>query len=301
MKSKNINEFINLFQEQAINIDSKEPTISNKFNNTDEYYKELYSQLINLLKKHTENPSNICYPLKNDRIKCLWLSYLEILLISLKESQLKENTIKIIFYFIVNIFNPELDANSLEFREDAVPLFVSQSLEKQHFLFDYQEIFKLLDDYYQYYSNYNVDSKFEEELIDNSYILLNNNYSFSSLKDKYQFMDGELKNLKTFEKKFKLSLLFDYINNFTNITFHKQNYLNSVIRTLYKKAWYYIDKESDKKELLTYHPKDINENNKIINDITSIIKDSDYIELIKKIMNSTVISEAYNEINEWYI
>ena len=301
LKSKDIKELNKLFQEQIIKKDSKEPTISDNFNNTDEYYKELYSHLIHSLKEYTENPSKICYPLKNDKIKCLWISYLEILLISLEESQLEEKTIKIIFYFIVNIFTPDLDTDSLEFRDDAVPLFVSQSFEDQLFLFEHQEIYKLLDEYSEYYLDSNIDSKFEEEIIDNSYSSLNKISNFSSLKKKYQFIEGELKHLKAFEKKFKLSLLFDYMSDFPHINFQKPNYANLAIKTLYKKVWYYLGDEKDKKNLLTQHPKNINENNDMENDINSIIQNNDYIQLIKNIMNSPVIKEAYEEINEWYI
>ena len=49
------------------------------------------------------------------------------LILNLSEDDIKKGYIKIIFYFITNLFNPEIPNDSLEFRQDAIPKLISES------------------------------------------------------------------------------------------------------------------------------------------------------------------------------
>ena len=93
----------------------------------------------------------------------MWLNFIKELLINLSQNDIEKNYIKVIFYFIVNLFYPDIDTeNSLEFRDDTIPTLYSQCSFPE-FLLSNQEIFHILDkDYSQYYTISEKKIKFNQ-------------------------------------------------------------------------------------------------------------------------------------------
>ena len=59
--------------------------------------------------------------------RVFWLNFAKTLLLNLSEKDIEKENIKLIFYFIVILFNPELDYQiSIVFKEDIVPILFSQ-------------------------------------------------------------------------------------------------------------------------------------------------------------------------------
>ena len=172
--SKNIFEFKNKLQNVVFENGLEIPKINDIFDITDDYYKDLYFKLKYFLYQY-KNSNKICEIITLDCSRVLWLNFCKLLLLNLKEEDITKNNIKIIFFLIVNLFSPDTDKGSLEFRNDAVSMLFSQCDFSSELLI-YQEIYKIIDkDYSTYYPDLEKDNKFtqifiereNEKLIDN--------------------------------------------------------------------------------------------------------------------------------------
>ena len=150
LEAKNITNFNDKIACENFETGLNPPKVIDIFDNTDEYYKDLYSKLKYFLLQY-KSSSNLCEIITNEFSRVIWFNFCKILLINLKEEDIKRNDIKIIFFLIVNLFNPNTDKGSLEFRNDAISMLFSQCKFSNE-ISDYQEIYRLIDkDYSIYY------------------------------------------------------------------------------------------------------------------------------------------------------
>ena len=299
LKAKDVFEYKNIFLENNIQINNCKPKVSKKFDDDKEYYKDLYNQLIFSISECIKKSYNCNIPLQNEIKKSLWLSYLEILFICLSEEEISDNKIKIIFYFIANIFSFHMNIKSLEFCNDTIPLLYLDSI-KYNYIFVFPELYKLFDsEYSQYYSHLNDNSNFEKGLSDYLYDTISQNYKYQNFIKENSDVNGEINNLKKINSNLPIPILYNYLETI-ELNLKKISFLNPGIKILYKNAFNYIRDEKIKKNLFENYPNIIDEAN-YFNKMHSILSEQDYIDLIKNIMKSNVMRESYALINKWYL
>lgn len=70
-----------------------------------------------------DSRSKICKIILKENYRVLWLNFAKTLLLNLGQKDIEKENIKLIFYFIVILFNPKLDYQiSIVFKEDIVPI-----------------------------------------------------------------------------------------------------------------------------------------------------------------------------------
>ena len=303
LKTQTNEEFQKILSQENINLEANSPKISNNFDSTENYYKDLYDQLNYYLMEYKKNPtSKTCKIIFNDYSRVLWLNFNKRLLLNLSQKDIEKPNIKVIFYFIVNLFYPEIDTeSSLEFREDTIPILYSQCFFSK-LLLDNEEIYRILDkDYSQYYTNSEKKIIFNQMFINiiNKKILKNKNvkdfqdkntnkslevslmlkcYKYLPLPLLQHFFEDEL-HIVTIENS-KLDLFNFYRNCFCDLGSSNKNNFIDTIRSINL-----IERNEDEKENL----------------INEIIKESDFIDTLKKIMTSPVVNNAYYIINKFYL
>ena len=303
LKSKNYQEFNEICKKKNINFNSNYPKISNNFDNNDKYYEDLYNQLVYSISDCIKKSFNCIIPFQQETERALWLSYIEILLICLREDNINDNKIKVIFYFIVNIFSTQLESNSLEFCKDTIPLLFLESIHKSY-IFEFPEIYKLFDsEYSEYYSHIDDNSKFYFGLSNYLYDFISSNSIYKKYIQQNISINCEINNLKKFNNNLPFPIICDYLQGI-DIPFSikdKIYFPNSGIKILYKNSYNYINELENKKILFEKYPSNINNTNN--NDVLldSVIKDENFIILLKDIMKSKVMREAYTLINKWYM
>ena len=67
------------------------------------------NQLNYYLYQYKTNINKLCPVIRNEIPRILLLNFTKILLLNLGDDDIQKNQIKIIFYFIVNLFNPDID------------------------------------------------------------------------------------------------------------------------------------------------------------------------------------------------
>ena len=303
LKTQTNEEFQKILSQENINLEANSPKISNNFDSTENYYKDLYDQLNYYLMEYKKNPTNkTCKIIFNDYSRVLWLNFNKRLLLNLSQKDIEKPNIKVIFYFIVNLFYPDIDTeSSLEFREDTIPILYSQCFFSK-LLLDNEEIYRILDkDYSQYYTNSEKKITFNQMFINiiNKKILKNKNvkdfqdkntnkssevnlmlkcYKYLPLPLLQHFFEDEL-HIVTIENS-KLDLFNFYRNCFCDLGSSNKNNFIDTIRSINL-----IERNEDEKENL----------------INEIIKESDFIDTLKKIMTSPVVNNAYYIINKFYL
>lgn len=276
-----------------------EPKISDTFDNIKEYYNELHNQLNYYLYQYKTNINRLCPIIDNEIPRILWLNFTKILLLNLGDGDIQKNQIKIIFYFIVNLFNPDIDNNSLEFRNDAISMLFPQcSISKQ--ILDFQEIYKIIDiDYSKWYPKFDVDNDFTQAFIkfQNSAIL--DSEAVKELKD--EKIKLEIKKIEKFNNNLPFPLLKNYLD-IKNIVISKNSSESSGLYNFYKNCFCDIN-DNDKEYLflclLKAHVPD-NEKSIKKSDIEKILLDHDFVKLTNDIMKSPVMQDAYTRIYIWY-
>ena len=303
LKSKSIQEFKEILEKKNINCEVEYPKISDNFDDDDKYYEDLYKQLIYSIRDCINKKSlNYIIPFQQEAQRALWLSYIEILLICLREDEKNNNKIKVIFYFIVNIFSTQLEPKSLEFCNDIIPLLFLESI-KQIYIFEFPEIYKLFDsEYSEYYSHLDDNSKFDFGLSNYLYDLIDSDIKYKEYIKKETAINCEINNLKKFHKYLPFPIICDYIQDL-DIPFslkYKILFTNNGLKFLYKNSYNYIDIEN-KKILFKNFPSNINNINSYEALLNLIIKDANFIKLLKEIMKSKVVKQSYTLINKWYL
>ena len=304
LSSKDYKDFLDKLEKEKI-ISNEEPRISKSFDNTEEYYEELYKQLNYSLIKCKKN-KGFCKIQGENYSKILWLNLCKILLLYLDNSEIKTDQIKVLFYFIVSLFNPDIDDTSLELRKDAVPTLFSLCPVSEEIL-ENQIIFKFLD---KEYSNYYLS--FTEKKLNNTF-----NQLFIDYSNKEILRRNKVKNLLETNKKVKTEvnnllkvskiLPFPLIENY--LTGLKENInigdmkarIYPGLFSFYKNCFYDIEDENDQINFIdTIMTINAPEREVNFEDINNILSDNDFLKLINEIMKSNVMKDAYKRINEWY-
>jgi hypothetical protein len=219
----------------------EEPKISDTFDNTNEYYKELKNQLKYYLFQYKTNINKLCPIIGHDIPRILWLNFTRILLLNLGDEDIQKNHIKIIFYFIVNLFNPEIDNNSLEFRNDAISMLFPQCpISKQ--ILDFQEIYKNIDkDYAKWYPKFNLDNNFTQAFVTFQNNALLDSEAIKEIKD--EKIKLEIKKIEKFNNKLPFPLLKHYLD-IKNVVISKNSSESSGLYNFHKNCFCDInDKE----------------------------------------------------------
>ena len=294
--------FLEKLNEKNIDFSAECPKISNNFDDTKDYYKDLYQQLKYYLSQYKKkNNKKLCKISIKIYLKIFWLNFIKLLLLNLKEEDLDKNEIKIIvFYFIVNLFNPDIDSSkSLEFSDDVVPILLSQFPLN---ILDDIEIYKMIDNNY---SKYYPKSKEINEFIQ-LYISEINQGLFDNSKV-VKFMNDnqteriEINNIIKYNKYLPFSLLKAYLAKLKVTAEDKKSINSSDLLNFY--SYCFCDLEEFEKK---YYFSKINNINISINEenntnINEIINNNDFLELIHEIMTSSVMKDAYLRISNWYL
>jgi len=305
LSSKNYKDFLDKLENEKIISYSEEPRISKSFDNTEEYYEDLYKQLNYSLLKYKKN-KGFCKIQNENYSKVLWLNLCKILLLYLDNSKIETDNIKVLFYFIVNLFSPDTDDTSLEFRKDAVPTLFSLCPVSEEIL-DNQIILKFLD---KEYSNYYLSSTgkkqnntFNQLFIEysNEEILKRNNVKY--LLETNKKVKIEVDNLLKVSKILPFPLIENYLTGLKeniNIGDMKAKIYPGLF-SFYKNCFYDIEDENDQINFICTIMT-INDSEREVNfdDINKILSDNDFLKLINEIMKSNVMNDAYKIINEWY-
>ena len=303
LKAKSNEEFQNILSKQIINLETESAKISDNFDKTGEYYKDLYEQLNYYLKEYKENPTKkTCKIILNNFYRVLWLNFNKILLLNLHQNDIESKHIKVIFYLIVNLFNPEIDINSsLEFKEDTISMLYSQCVIPE-LLLDNEYIFQILDkDYSQYYTKSKEKIKFNQIFINiiNKYIL-KDKIVINYLNNEEQ-INKEVGNILKCCGNLPFPLLQDYLIKEKNIVSIDNTKLS--LFNFYRNCFCDLGNYEAKNFIeiirdINIHEPNENENERFIKEI---IEDKSFLELINQIMTSTVMNNAYYIINKFYL
>ena len=256
--------------------------------------------------KYKNNEGFFCKIQGENYSRILWLNLCKILLLYLENSEIETNNIKILFYFIVNIFSPDIDYSSLEFRSDAVPTLFSLCPISEEIL-DNQKIFKIMD---KEYSNYylssdgkNQSNNFNQLFIDYSNKEILANDKVKQLLQTNNKINTEIDNLLKVSKKLPFPLIEKFLiglkENINIVDMKAQIYPG--LFSFYEKCFYDIDNETEQENFINtimainYSKRQLN-----FDDINKILSDNDFLKLINEIMKSNVMNDAYKRINEWY-
>jgi len=267
------------------------PKINDIFDNTDDYYKDLYFKLKYFLYQYKYS-NKVCQIITFDFSRVLWLNFCKLLLLNLNEEDIAKNNIKIIFFLIVNIFSPDTNKGALEFRNDAVPVLFSQCNFSSELL-TYQEIYKIIDKEYSFcYPDLETNNNFTHIFIEQENEKL--------IEDMAAELKGnlEIKNIKELCKELPFHLLKKYLKK---LELEKETKIlkSQRLYNFYKNC--YNDLDDFSKKSFFNNIKDVkspsHEENKKINEI---INDKYFMGMIINIMKSVVMNDAYKNISRLY-
>ena len=293
LEAKNITNFNDKIACENFETGLNPPKVIDIFDNTDEYYKDLYSKLKYFLLQY-KSSSNLCEIITNEFSRVIWFNFCKILLINLKEEDIKRNDIKIIFFLIVNLFNPNTDKGSLEFRNDAISMLFSQCKFSNE-ISDYQEIYRLIDkDYSIYYPKLEKYNNFNQSLINwENEKALNNNEISENLKK-----NQEIINLEKYNKNLPFPLLKEFLIilkwQTSKDTLSSQN-LNDFYRNCFNDL-----EDNSKKDFINIIKDAKTPGNKEYKKISDLINDKNFLDLVINIMKSRVMYKAYKIIYKLY-
>ena len=299
LQLKKFQDFLTELRKENFDFSSETSKVLDIFDETEKYYKDIYNQLKYYFSQYKE-PENykVCEIYSNNYSRILWLNFSKLLLLNLSENDIYRSNIKIIFYFIVNLFNPEIDTSSLEFRKDAIPKLFSQSLTSTEIL-DNPEIYRIIDiDYSQYYPESDKENNFTQ-----TFINMINKKSLKKLKDAiFEMPTGnqiEIENIKKHNLILPFPLLQDYLSNLKKNT-NKNSLAFENIYNFYR--YCFLDFEASDQENFIGNIKNIESPADLIEDrtIKTILSNTSFLDLIKKIMKSPVMKDAYTRIFYYY-
>ena len=294
-------DFIECLNKEKIDFIAEPPKISNNYDNTKEYYKDLYEQLIYYLNKYKNNNKNnkICQITKKTYTRVFWLNLNRLLLLNLKENDLEKHEIKIIFYFIVNLFNPEADSSkSIEFKEETVPILLFQCPINN---LDNIDIFKIIDrNYSQFYPNSKGIDTLIKLSIDKMNQKIQQNANVKDNINNNKIKEKEINKIVKCNKYLPFSLLKQYIKDSDIDANINEIDIMSKIFLFYGLCYYDLESNSQQDYLNKIGQIKILEDNQD-DDIKNIVNDNSFLELINKIMTSKVMQDAYVRISNWYL
>ena len=136
-------EDIKKIANELSSINITEPKFVNCFDNSNEYYKDLLNELFYKIQKLEKCPSiHHLYEIKN-----YWCSIIKILSILIHQNDIENYIIKIIFYFIVKLFDKDLKfIQEKEFLSNNLYVILDLIFKVKKEIFLYPEISYLLND-----------------------------------------------------------------------------------------------------------------------------------------------------------
>ena len=299
LQEKDYQNFIKELQKEKFEFSDNTSKVIDIFDDTEKYYQNLYNQLKYYLSLYN-NPINYegCEIYNNNYSRVLWLNFNKLLLLNLSENDIFKENIKIIFYFIVNLFSPDIDSSSLEFRIDTIPKLFSQTITSTEIL-DYPEIYKIIDkEYSKYYPRSGEENNFTK-----TFIKMKNKKTLNMLKKAINQMPIgnkiEIENITKHNLILPFPLLQDYLLNLkediNNYSFSQKNLYN-----FYK--YCFLDFEKIEQDNFIGNINNTDSPIELIDDddIKEIIDDINFIDLVKNIMKSPVMKDAYNRIFYYY-
>jgi hypothetical protein len=202
------------------------------------------------------------------------------------------------FYFIVHLFNPEIDSYALEFREDVISKLFSQNIASTEILYN-ETFYQIIDkNYSNYYSISDKINNFEQTFIN----MRDKNLS-SNLKNSINRLPAgpklEIKNIQKFMTDLPFPLFQDYLS-LIGINFSKNPCIPQNLYSFYSICFY--DLEENEKESFIENIRSIEYPISIIkeDDIKNVLNDNSFITLINDIMKSPVMKDAYTRIFYYY-
>ena len=292
-------EFISELNKIDFEFESDNPKILDIFDNTERYYEEIFKQLRFYLSQYKKfNKNKLCKIRCSKTTRIFWLIFCKQLILNLSEDDIKKDYIKIIFYFITNLFNPEIPNDSLEFRQDAIPKLISESPNFSELL-NNQEIYEIIDNY-KYYSDFKKRNTFTETFFNALNTELFHDKNVKKLQNE-QSIIKEILNIKKCNNNIPFPLLEDYLQSLNVI--NDTSYLKSGLYNFFKDCWPYLDDMVDTQKETFFSNLRENISSKSKNhadEIQEIINDLKFLNLIKEIMTSPVMQDAYKRINYWY-
>ena len=291
--SKNLSEFKGKLQKIIFEKELEAPKINDIFDLTDDYYKDLYLKLKYFLFQY-KTGQKICEIIAIDFSRVLWLNFCKLLLLNLNEDDIGENDIKIIFFLIVNLFSPDTDKNSLEYRDDAVSMLFSQCTISSEIL-TYQEIYKIIDkDYSDFYPDLTKDNKFTQIFIEEE----NEKLMEDSKKDKAVKNNLEIIYIKNLCKELPFHLLKKELKKSGKEKVTK-TFESECLYNFYRNCYNDLDDYSKKSfvGIIKKVKSPSHQEGKIIKEI---INDERFMDMIKDIMKSDVMNDAYKIIHRIY-
>ena len=300
LKEKNYANSLKEFEKINFEFSPNTSRILNIFEDTEKYYKDLYNQLKFYINQYKIRNNSLIYHgilnKKNSRV--LWLNFIKLLLLNLSEGDIHNDNIKIIFYFIVNLINPDIDSSSLEFREDIIPKLFIQSITEKEIL-DNPEIYQIIDkDYSEYYPRIDVENNYTQTFINMIDENLRNNFK-TTIKRMTSDKHLEIRNIGKFSMYLPFPLLKDYLY-FSGLNIDKNYWSPGYLSNFYRNCFF--DLEEQEKPFFIGNIRNIEYHTSLINgyDIKSILDDRTFIDCIKSIMISPVMKDVYTKIFYWY-
>ena len=298
LTEKSFSDFLTKLEEENFDFHPDTSKVLNIFDETDKYYKELYNQLKYYFSQYKQKIKLTCEIYNKNNLRVLWLNFIRLLLLNLGETDIKKNNIKIIFYFVVNLFSPEIGSNALEFREDVISKLLSQNITSTEILFN-EVFYQIIDkDYSNYYPISNKLNNFEQ-----TFINMRDKDLSSTLKDSiFKLPTGpkeEIKNIKKIMTHLPFPIFQEYLSE-NNIHFYDNPCIPSSLKSFYQICFY--DLEEDEKESFIENIRNIEYPSSIINEdfIKKVLSEDSFITLIKDIMKSPIMKDAYTRIFYYY-
>jgi hypothetical protein len=187
---------------ELICINTTKPKITNCFDNTNEYYKDLLNELFYKIKK-LENIPHILF--RND-IRNYWCSIIKLFSILIQPNHLENSIVKITFYFIVKLIDNDLDfLEKKDFLSNNLYAILDVIFKDKRLFLLYPEISYLLNDNQEIYNIF-LCEKNEEHF----YSIIENDIEKLNFK---QFQNDDIyRNIKKFNfKNIFLSMTAEYV------------------------------------------------------------------------------------------
>ena len=302
LQNRSDTDFMKTIKEKNItNLKLDTPKIVDIFDNTHEYYKDLNNQLKYYLSQYLAK--NISCTIINFEIqRILWLNFCKILLLNLSEEDINKKAIKIIFYFIVNLFNPNIDTKSLEFRKDTISILFSQCGFSEDII-NNQEIYQFVDkNNSDYYIKFNTENKFNQMLINlkNNEILNNNAITLLKSQEGKKY---EIENIIKCNNWLPFPLLEDYLKSIGVGNSIQKSLSSNKLLNFYKICFVDFDLNGNQYNIFLKDIIKVKMSSNIDSDIDikTILEDTNFVNLINEIMTSPVMEDAYLRISISYL
>ena len=285
------------------NIVYTKPKISNEFNNSEEYYKDISNNLFYNIKNIKELP-NIFYKTQEKKYWCCIIKLLELLL---DENIIHDSNIKLIFYFIITLLSDDLGFKiEKEFLSNVINNFICLIFNNKMKILLYPEISFLFNNDKEFYEIF-LNSENEEYYYNKLDDIIIQNYIPNLFKNK----DISLIKEYQFKNKF-LSLFGDYylstVKDSDRVEIFYNSYLiskkdNKYLNILYILYIYYnriMEENCQNCQTIDLNitKSDSPKINNIKNYMLQVISDENFLTLLKNILKSNVVKESYTKINQ---